>query len=115
MKPFGVHVVLVEPGSFETEIWGRNAVVSKATLGHAATPDSPDAKRLERWRRKIYSGGPRPNPEQIAESTANILNDPKPRLRYLFGRDAWKLILLRTLLPWSQFEQIVIRSSGASE
>jgi NAD(P)-dependent dehydrogenase (short-subunit alcohol dehydrogenase family) len=42
MKPLGIQVVLVEPGSFETDIWTRNAVVSAGTQD----AHSPNAERV---------------------------------------------------------------------
>src|SRR5579863_9320955 len=45
MKPLGIQVVLVEPGSFDTDIWHRNARPAAGLLD----PASPNAKRASRW------------------------------------------------------------------
>ena len=43
LKALGVHVVLLEPGSFETDIWTRNAMISEGTLALKADPTSPES------------------------------------------------------------------------
>jgi NAD(P)-dependent dehydrogenase (short-subunit alcohol dehydrogenase family) len=115
LKAMGIHVVLLEPGSFETDIWTRNAVISEGTLALKADLNSPEAARLDRWRKKTQTGKPRANPKYVAECIAGILNNPRPRLRYSFGTDAWAGLALRWILPWSVFERIIIKASGIGE
>jgi NAD(P)-dependent dehydrogenase (short-subunit alcohol dehydrogenase family) len=115
LKPFGVPVVLVEPGAFDTDIWSRNAVVSDKTLAIVADPTSSDGARIARWRKKLESPKKRPDPQLVADFLANILANQKPRLRYSFGTDAWAGIALRTLLPWNWFENMIVKSSGIVE
>jgi len=115
LKPFGVPVVLIEPGTFDTDIWSRNAVVSDKTLAIVADPASSDGARIARWRKKLESPKKRPNPQLVADFVANILANQKPRLRYSFGTDAWAGLALRTLLPWNWFENMIVKSSGIVE
>ncbi|MGA2168977.1 MAG: SDR family oxidoreductase [Terracidiphilus sp.] len=112
LKPLGIQVVLVEPGSFETDIWTRNAAISSGTRKVAADPQSPNAARLANWRSRIETGKPRANPQVVADGIASILDHPHPKLRYVFGRNAKIAVLLRRLLPWSIFERLLIKSSG---
>jgi hypothetical protein len=110
-----VPVVLIEPGTFDTDIWSRNAVVSDKTLAIVADPASSDGARIARWRKKLESPKKRPNPQLVADFVANILANQKPRLRYSFGTDAWAGLALRTLLPWNWFENMIVKSSGIVE
>ena len=112
LKPLGIHVVLVEPGSFQTDIWTRNAAISSGTRKAAADPQSPNAARIAKWRSRIETGEPRANPQLVADGIAAILDHPHPKLRYVFGRDANFAVLLRRLLPWSIFERLLIKASG---
>lgn len=107
LKTLGIQVVLVEPGSFETDIWTRNATISAGT----EDVNSPNAARIANWRKRIQDSKPKANPQVVADGIAAILDNPRPRLRYIFGRDA-KMILLRRLLPWSVFERLMIKASG---
>jgi short-subunit dehydrogenase len=112
LKPSGVQVVLLEPGSFETDIWTRNAVVSDRTTKLAAAPNSEEGARIARWRKNLEQRKARANPQLVADFLAGILANPHPRLRYSFGLDAWAALLMRGLLPWKWFEGMLVRASG---
>jgi NAD(P)-dependent dehydrogenase (short-subunit alcohol dehydrogenase family) len=108
MKPLGVQVVLVEPGSFETDIWSRNAAISAGTQD----AQSLNAARIAIWRKRIQDGKPKANPQVVADGIAAILNNPRPALRYVFGKDAKMILMLRRLLPWSVYERLLIKAGG---
>ncbi|HEY3704056.1 MAG TPA: SDR family NAD(P)-dependent oxidoreductase [Terracidiphilus sp.] len=108
LKALGIQVVLVEPGAFETDIWTRNAKLSARLLD----PASPNAGRLPRWRARIESGRKKADPQAVADAIARIVDNPRPRLRYVLGTDARVGLLLRTLLPASLFERMILKSSG---
>ncbi len=111
VRSLGIQVVLIEPGAFETEIWGRNAIVTEQTQ----SPQSPNAERIARWRKTFESSKPRPDAQEVADAIARILDDPRPKLRHVFGRDAKMGLAMRRLLPWGLFERMLIRSSGIDE
>jgi NAD(P)-dependent dehydrogenase (short-subunit alcohol dehydrogenase family) len=106
MKPLGIQVVLVEPGSFETNIW--NAKPSEGMLD----PASPNAARAARWRDRVVGDVKRANAQTVADLIANILDNPRPRLRYVIGTDARIGLTLRRLLPWGLFERLIIKGTG---
>jgi len=108
MKPLGIQVALVEPGAFATDIWTRNANISAGTMD----PASPNAARIAKWRIRIESTKPKANPQVVADGIAAILDNPRPRLRYVFGPDAKMGVLLRSLLPWGILERFLIKASG---
>jgi NAD(P)-dependent dehydrogenase (short-subunit alcohol dehydrogenase family) len=104
LKPLGIQVVLIEPGAFQTDIWGRNAKFSAGALD----PDSPNAGRVAGWRARIEKGQ-KADPQIVADTIAAIVANPRPRLRYVVGRDAKAGLLLRKLLPWSLFERLIMK------
>ena len=108
MKPLGIHVVLVEPGSFETDIWTRNAILSAATQDAA----SPNAARLATLLSRRETGKLKANPQKVANGIAAILDDPRPRLRHVFGRDAHFGLALKRFLPSGILERLLIKVSG---
>jgi NAD(P)-dependent dehydrogenase (short-subunit alcohol dehydrogenase family) len=108
MKPLGVQIVLVEPGSFETDIWTRNAIFAAG----AQDANSPNAARTARLLNSRETLKPKANPQVVADGIAAILDDPQPRLRYVFGRDARLGLLLKHLLPSRLLEWVLIRVSG---
>jgi NAD(P)-dependent dehydrogenase (short-subunit alcohol dehydrogenase family) len=107
-KPLGINVVLVEPGSFETDIWTRNATISTRTQD----AESPNAARIARFRKGVESSGERPNPQLVADGIVAILENPQPKLRYVFGNDAKMALLMRRLLPFSLYERIMMKAGG---
>jgi NAD(P)-dependent dehydrogenase (short-subunit alcohol dehydrogenase family) len=112
MAAFGINVILVEPGSFDTDIWTRNAKLTEKMLD----PQSPNAARLARWQSRIeQSSKNRANPQIVADLIANILENPRPKLRYVVGRDARMSLLIRRLLPAAIFERLIVKLSGMDQ
>jgi NAD(P)-dependent dehydrogenase (short-subunit alcohol dehydrogenase family) len=108
LKALGIHVVIVEPGSFATDIWTRNAKLSAGMQD----PDAPNAQRVSRWRAELDHNNKKANPQVVADRIAAILETPSPKLRYVVGRDARMALALRAILPWSAFERVIIKLSG---
>jgi NAD(P)-dependent dehydrogenase (short-subunit alcohol dehydrogenase family) len=108
VKPLGIQVVLVEPGSFETDIWTRNAILSATTEDGS----SSNAPRLAKLLQRREAGKLRANPQKVADGIAAILDDPQPRLRHVFGRDAHFGLALKGLLPSKVLEWILTKVSG---
>jgi NAD(P)-dependent dehydrogenase (short-subunit alcohol dehydrogenase family) len=109
MNAPGIQVVLVEPGSFDTDIWTRNARLT----GGLTDPDSANASRVAAWRSRIeQSAKDRANPRIVAELIARVVENPHPKLRYAVGKDARMALLLRGLLPAAWFERMIVKMSG---
>jgi NAD(P)-dependent dehydrogenase (short-subunit alcohol dehydrogenase family) len=108
LKAQGIQVALVEPGSFETDIWTRNAKVSARMLD----PNAPNAARVSRWRTEFERNNKRGNPQVVADLIASIVENPKPMLRYVVGNDAKMALMMRAILPWSMFERAVVKLAG---
>jgi NAD(P)-dependent dehydrogenase (short-subunit alcohol dehydrogenase family) len=108
MKPLGIQVALIEPGAFETDIWTRNAKLA----ARLTDPKSPNASRVSRWRSKIEGRGKKADPQVVADTIVRILEDPKPRLRYLVGKDAKMGVMLKRLLPWRALEWVIMKNTG---
>jgi NAD(P)-dependent dehydrogenase (short-subunit alcohol dehydrogenase family) len=111
LKALGIQVVLVEPGSFETDIWTRNAKITALMKD----PNAPNAARVGRWREQLERNNKKADPQIVADRIAAILEDPKPKLRYVIGNDAKMALLLRAVLPWSMFERAIVKLSGVDQ
>jgi NAD(P)-dependent dehydrogenase (short-subunit alcohol dehydrogenase family) len=107
LKALGIHVTLVEPGSFATDIWKRNAKIS----ARMQDPHAPNAPRVTRWRAELERNSKRADPQVVADLIATIVENPKPKLRYVIGRDAHLALLMRRVLPWSLFERAIVKLS----
>jgi len=111
LQPLGIQVVLIEPGAYETDIWMRNTIVAAGM----SSPESPNAARIAKWRSHTKPRKPRGNPQVVADGIADILERPKPKLRYVFGRDARIAVRARRLIPWRMLERILIKASGLGD
>jgi NAD(P)-dependent dehydrogenase (short-subunit alcohol dehydrogenase family) len=102
INSLGIKVVLVEPGAFQTDIWTRGAV-----MGEQATKESsPNIQRSLRMRDRIQAL-PKHDPIEVARLIARVAQDPKPKLRYLVGRDAKMQLAMKRVLPWKWHEKLV--------
>lgn len=107
LKSLGIHVVLMEPGAFATDIWTRNV-----TIGSQATSSaSPNKARSERFVANAAKTI-KANPKPVVDLLLKIARSKNPRARYLVGRDAKMAVALRKLLPASTFEKMMIKASG---
>lgn len=104
MNPFGVKVVLLEPGSFQTNIWSSGKQVTEMSQ----RPDSPYAvemKKLEAYTEK--STETYGDPLEIAKSIAAIVRKKTPRFRYPIGKGVKLTIWLKDRVSWKLWETIV--------
>jgi NAD(P)-dependent dehydrogenase (short-subunit alcohol dehydrogenase family) len=90
LKPFGISVSIVEPGSIRTAIWGRSAARADEL---AATTDSEVAElyadRVAAFRSVALKRGEGGAPaDRVAEVVEEALSAERPHARYLVGRDA---------------------------
>jgi len=102
LDSLGIKVVLVEPGSFQTDIWTRGAV-----MGEQATKQtSPNIQRSLRMR-SVVEKLPKADPIAVARLIVAIAQNPNPRLRYLAGRDAKFQLAMKRILPWKWYEKVI--------
>jgi NAD(P)-dependent dehydrogenase (short-subunit alcohol dehydrogenase family) len=109
VRPFGVRVVLVEPGPYETDIFGRNRRVAREA-STAAGPYAAFQRRMEQLVERIESR--MGDPQEVADLVVGLLDDPSPRLRYPLGPGVRARLWTRRLLPFEGYEKIVERVLG---
>jgi NAD(P)-dependent dehydrogenase (short-subunit alcohol dehydrogenase family) len=93
VSPFGIDVVLVEPGSYKTEIWGSSPRI---------LPESSPYRAVMQHLEKVIDEKVLANardPREVAQVIARALGARRPRFRYPVGPDAWIGHLLRGKLP----------------
>ncbi|MBD0378960.1 SDR family oxidoreductase [Paenibacillus sedimenti] len=104
MKPYGVRIVLVEPGAYRTEIWrkGFDAIHTSASSPYW----SKLSKMLQYSKQAAESA---PDPQEVADKIAAIVSTANPKLRYQLGRGVKMGLWGRALLPWKWYEAILLR------
>ncbi|HXY49256.1 MAG TPA: SDR family oxidoreductase [Terriglobales bacterium] len=110
VRSLGIKVALVEPGSYETDIWTRNAHLGE----RVSDPNSPNLARSQRLREAVRKLKKR-DPIEVARLIARIAQDPNPRLRYLIGTDAQVQMLFKNILPWKWHEKLLSRALGLDQ
>ncbi|ULO05572.1 SDR family oxidoreductase [Paenibacillus sp. 19GGS1-52] len=104
LSPFGIKVVLIEPGSYRTPIWGKG-------IDHISTSEeSPYAEHLAAvLKYSRHAAETAPDPQQVADLIGRITSMRAPRLRYPIGKGSRLLILGKTLLPWKWLERLIAK------
>ncbi len=93
LDAFGIHVILVEPGPYKTQIW-----ISTPRL-------IPEGSAYLPWLRQVFRGADRHeastarDPMEVAITIADALETPRPRFRYPVGFFARLDHFLRGKIP----------------
>jgi NAD(P)-dependent dehydrogenase (short-subunit alcohol dehydrogenase family) len=111
VSPFGIDVVLIEPGGMATE-WGGIAADSliEASSGTAYADQAPGVAKLLR----SMDTKPRPSasPDRIAKAVVRAATAARPRARYLLGPGAKPLVTAKAVLPTRAFDAMMGRVFG---
>jgi len=109
LQPFGVDVVLIEPGRYLTKIFSDNSRVA-ARSGHPDSPYSPYAIRFKSLIVKMLKTkeGVR-DPEEVAKLIERVVSSKRPRFRYPVGRRVRLYILLKYVLPFRWFSGLILK------
>ena len=111
LRPWGIEVVILEPGSIATPIWrkGENdAAALSAALGPEAEEDY--GRAMKAMREAAAATGRRGIPaDVVAAVVEEALTAERPRPRYLVGRDARIRALMARILPDRVRDRLVAR------
>jgi NAD(P)-dependent dehydrogenase (short-subunit alcohol dehydrogenase family) len=108
LAPWGLRVVMVEPGSIDTPIWERGARSADASLAGSPRMRELYMAAIERYRKVIRDTAERGiPPEKVAAKIQVALESRRPRTRYLVGLDAQIQGRLMPLLPTPLVDRIV--------
>jgi len=110
LRPWGIKVAIIEPGSIDTPIWERGQ--QKATEVEAKSPQTNllYGAAIEKFRKVIDDTAERGiPPEKVAKAISHALESKRPKSRYLVGLDAKAQALLKPLIPTAVFDRIVAR------
>jgi NAD(P)-dependent dehydrogenase (short-subunit alcohol dehydrogenase family) len=112
LAPWGIKVVLVEPGSIDTPIWSSGEKDADRIF-EAAPPRMRElyGAAVERYRQVIRDTAERGvPPEKVAGRIEHALETRRPRARYLVGLDAQVMARLKPLLPTPMFDRLIARA-----
>jgi NAD(P)-dependent dehydrogenase (short-subunit alcohol dehydrogenase family) len=111
VSPFGIHVVLIEPGGMNTE-WGAIAAdgLITASASTAYADQAPGVAKL--LRSSDRKARPSSSPDRIAKAVTRAATARRPKVRYLLGPGAKPLVALHTILPDRVFDRMMARVFG---
>ncbi|MGE6363505.1 oxidoreductase [Bacillus paramycoides] len=107
VKPFGIDVALIEPGSYNTNIWE----VGKQLAENQSDTISPYKEYMDKIQKHINSGSDTfGNPIDVANKIVEIAEAKRTNLRYPIGKGVKFMIFAKKILPWRLWEFLVLRS-----
>jgi NAD(P)-dependent dehydrogenase (short-subunit alcohol dehydrogenase family) len=113
LRPWGLRVAIVEPGSIDTPIWERGEQAADAIGERTPQRQALYGRAVERYREVVRQTAERGiPPEKVARAVEHALSSRRPRARYLVGIDAKVQARLRPLIPTPLLDRIVARAMG---
>ncbi|MFL5898691.1 MAG: SDR family oxidoreductase [Solirubrobacterales bacterium] len=113
LRPWGLRVSIVEPGSIDTPIWERGQRKAEEVEARSPKTDLLYGNAIEKFRKVIQDTAERGiPPEKVARAVAHALESSWPRSRYLVGLDAKVQARLKPFVPTPVFDRIVARALG---
>jgi NAD(P)-dependent dehydrogenase (short-subunit alcohol dehydrogenase family) len=106
LKPFGIDVFLIEPGSYKTNIWTSGMKVATRSLDK----ESPYYTYLKRIETELENGRDRlGDPAEIAALVGEIAVGNKTAFRIPAGKGTRGMIYIKSILPWGMLEKMIRR------
>jgi NAD(P)-dependent dehydrogenase (short-subunit alcohol dehydrogenase family) len=113
VQPFGIDVVVIEPGGIKTEWAGIAADKLRETSGHG--PYAGQAKAMAQSMVGEASRKRLSPPQIIADTIAKAVTAKKPRTRYAIGFAAKPMIFMRGILSDRAFDGLMRMATGISK
>ncbi len=107
LEPFGIDVVLLEPGGVATEFVD---VLSKSMIGKAkGTAYEAETQRVAKGLIKANNPKNMSPTSVIADAIVKIVDARKPRTRYVVGKNASLILTIRKILSDRTYDRVIRR------
>lgn len=101
LEPFGIKVAIIEPGAIKTNFRRELAAKGSSEDSPYSSMIQSPSKAIEKMlKHRLY-------PEEVAKTVIQAIGNPKPKLRYIVGKDAEELIELRWKTSDEEFFHMV--------
>jgi short-subunit dehydrogenase len=104
LKQFNIRIKLIEPGGIKTDFYSRSSDFLQ----------NQNLKVYDSFVQKFFTNSIKvfklADPIQVAKTIYKAATDKNNRLRYLSGRDARSLMLIRRNVPFSIFRALINRT-----
>jgi NAD(P)-dependent dehydrogenase (short-subunit alcohol dehydrogenase family) len=117
LRPWGIRVILVEPGCIDTDPWRRMMdVLDELTAGMRPEHRDLYAAHLAGQRKILTRLQRQTKPAAlVASAIERVLTSRRPRSRRLVGSDARALVAMRAALPTRALDAIWARGMGVED
>lgn len=113
LAAFGIQAALIEPGSFQTNIW-------TTSMNEQMTPPAEGSKYTAIYENMMsYIEAQKNNygdPGEVAELVVSLAEKKRlKKLRYLVGKGVRLSFIAKQLLPWNVWENIILRTLSSKK
>ncbi|MDI6559693.1 oxidoreductase [Bacillus altitudinis] len=113
LAAFGIQAALIEPGSFQTNIWNTS-------MNEQMTPPAEGSKYTTIYQNMMsYIEAQKNNygdPGEVAELVVSLAEKKRlKKLRYLVGKGVRLSFIAKQLLPWNVWENIILRTLSSKK
>jgi NAD(P)-dependent dehydrogenase (short-subunit alcohol dehydrogenase family) len=109
LEPFGIRVVIIEPGFIRTNIINSSASAEKAL--DSKSPYFPLMQKVKNhFKSMMENASSSSPPEEVAKVILQSITSKNPQLRYTVGNDAATIIQARMNMPDKEFRKMVIQN-----
>jgi NAD(P)-dependent dehydrogenase (short-subunit alcohol dehydrogenase family) len=106
LEPFGIRVVIIEPGAIRTNIMSSSIIAKKAL-----DPKSPYFSLMQKlennFKSMMENASASSPPEEVAKIILKTVMSESPQLRYTVGNDAANIIQARKTMSDSEFGNFI--------
>jgi NAD(P)-dependent dehydrogenase (short-subunit alcohol dehydrogenase family) len=107
LEPFGIRVVIIEPGFIRTNIINSSTSAEKAL--DPKSPYFPLMQKVKNHFKSMMENASSP-PEEVAKVILQAIISENPQLRYTVGNDAATIIQARMNMSDNEFKKMIIQS-----
>jgi NAD(P)-dependent dehydrogenase (short-subunit alcohol dehydrogenase family) len=109
LEPFGIRVVIIEPGFIRTNIINSSTSAEKAL--DPKSPYFPLMQKVKNYFKSMMENASSSSPPaEVAKVILQAITSENPQLRYTVGNDAAAIIQARVNMPDKEFRKMVIQN-----
>lgn len=105
LSPFGIQVVVVQPGPVKTPIWGKNMSVSEK---YAHTPYGPLLDQAQQVIKNTEKDAI--SASRVSDLVSRIVQSRHPRTRYIVAKRAWVYWVFSRMVPDKWLDKLLVRN-----
>jgi NAD(P)-dependent dehydrogenase (short-subunit alcohol dehydrogenase family) len=109
LEPFGIRVVIIEPGFIRTNIINSSTTAEKA-LDSKSPYFSLTQKVKNHFKSMMENASSSSPPEEVAKVILQAITSENPQLRYTVGNDAATIIQARMNMSDNEFKKMIIQN-----